>query len=133
MLKLVLHERKINLYIYIFFTFSHCLFHYRSTLLPRPPPHPIQLTSRKRLDSKQYRHHLMVLGLSKGMFVDGNIQSFALEALIVGVLFCSFGATLSNWGQYYMINLSFIGWLHFALYFLQNFLQTHLAFLYSKS
>lgn len=93
-----------------FFNFSHCLFHYRPTLLPRPPPHPIQLTSRKRLHSKQYRHHLMVLGLSKGMFVDGNIQFFAM----VGVLFCSFGATLSNWGQDYMIDLSFIWWLHFA-------------------
>lgn len=75
----------------------------------------------------------MVLGLSKEMFVDGNIQSFALEALMVGVLFCNFGATLSNWGQYYMIDLSFIGWLHFALYFLQTCLETHLAFLYSES
>lgn len=75
----------------------------------------------------------MVLGLSKGMFVDADIQSFALEALMVGVLFCSFGATLSNWGQYCMIDLSFIGWLHFALYFLQNCLETHFAFLYSES
>lgn len=75
----------------------------------------------------------MVLGLSKGMFVDGNIQFFflTLEALMVGVLLCSFGATFSSWGQYYRIVLSLYD--GYILNFLQNCPETYLAFLYSKS